>query len=781
MAGILLTFVGGIAATLRLAALPSALAITLTALLGATFLFWGLCEALRVGGWRTRSRAAAWVGALLLGVAWGCAAGAARLAQRWPADRDGETVTLSGTVVGLPFETDSGWRFEFVADGVPQRFALQWARPPQSSPPPAPGQRWRLALRLRTPHGHANPRGRDEELAWLAHGIDGLGRVVGIAQPLADPVPLRLRFAVSLDRLRAALAHKIRAAAPAQTAGVLVALVVGDQRGIGDVVRERFAQTGTSHLLAISGMHLTLVAQLVGAVAGRLWRRGRLPLIVAAPRIETAAGVIAALGYGLLAGAQVPVRRAAVMQVAAACGASRLGSPQRLLLALAAVVTAEPWALLAPGFWLSFGAVAAIHVAQAARADTGRSSVLRIQLAVTGALVPATLALFARLSWVSPLANLVAIPLAGTIATPLALAGALLPAPWSTWLLGAAAQCLALLARWLDLFAAAGVWVAAVPSAAATGLAVFGVLWLIAPGPWRCGLPSRWLSLPLLLPALTAGPEPLAPGEFRVVALDVGQGSAVVVETASQRLLFDTGPDPRASVVSRYLSAFGLNRLDRVVVSHQDGDHANGAVFVLEHFGVGELVASLPPGHPLWRQATRARQCLAGDGWDADGVRFRWVFPRRVDLAHGESRPNARSCVLRIDNGRVSALLTGDIEAAQEDFLSNFSDKKLLMARLLLVPHHGSRTSSTPGFVAAVAPEVAWIQAGFGNRYGHPAPEIVARYRAHGSTVGRTDLDGALRFDSAGAGFRIAAWRREHRRYWMAADNLNDHYREAAR
>ena len=491
----------------------------------------------------------------------------------------------------------------------------------------------------------------------------------------------------------------------------------------------------------------------------------------------------------LLAGAQVPAVRTLLMLLVAALGLwlARPGTACVVWLwALVAVLAWDPWAGFSAGFWLSFGAVGLLLYAhagrlrappaqtRAARAVSAMRAATRTQALVTIGLVPGTLAIFQQVSLVSPVANALAIPVVTFGVVPLALAGIVVPLDF-IW--QAAHAVFAALMSVLDALANApeAVWQQHAPPAWTIALALAGVAWIAAPR----GVPARCIGLVALFPLFVVTPRPPAPGAFRVTILDVGQGLAVVVATHRHALLYDTGPrynedsDAGLRIVAPYLRAAGIARLDAMIVTHQDTDHSGGALSVLATVPVGWLASSLPDDHAiLARRASdrgAARRCEAGQHWEWDDVRFRVLQPGPAHYANARLKPNDLSCVVRVESDAGAALLTGDLEARGELDLVR-GDPESLKAELLVVPHHGSLTSSTPAFIAAVAPEFAVYTPGYRNRFGHPRPEVMARYDASRISTFRTDFDGALTFDFAPGVPRVPRAERElDRRYWRDA------------
>jgi competence protein ComEC len=558
--------------------------------------------------------------------------------------------------------------------------------------------------------------------------------------------------------------------------------VIGDQRGIDQADWQVFNRTGIGHLISISGLHITMIAGFAAWAVSALWRRSffttaRLPLLLPAQKAAALTGAIVALLYVLLAGFGVPAQRTLYMLsvVALALWMGRLAAVSHVLCtALGVVVVLDPWAVLWPGFWLSFGAVAVIlfggHGRIGPREKGLRASLAlagRTQWSVTLGLVPLTMLLFGQVSLVSPLANAVAIPLVSFVVTPLALLGSLLPEPLCGWLLVLAHAVVAGLAAVLGKLAAlpAAVWRAPAPQAWVFLLALGGTLWMLMPRGW----PRRWAGAAAWLPLLAQLPEHPEPGRFRVTAFDVGQGMALLVETAGHRLLYDTGPgyapgaDAGSRVLLPYLRMRGIAALDGMIVSHSDTDHTGGALAVLAEQEVGWVASSLTEGHPIARAVRRHLHCAAGQRWEWDGVRFEMLHPAASSYADQGMKANARSCTLRITNGHTAMLLAGDIEAPQEAALL-LGDARL-DADVLLAPHHGSGTSSTGAFLRAVHPRVGVFQVGWRNRYHHPKAEVYARYGEFGIRRIRTDEAGAVTLDF-GAAVDAASWRAGHARYW---------------
>lgn len=722
---------------------------------------------------RPATRALALLGCLLLGFAWAGWRAEWRLADELGRDWEGRDVEVVGIVAGLPQDFDRGTRFAFAVERrltpsaiVPDKLQLAWYRNSSVSPAVQPGERWRFTVRLKRPHGGANPGGFDYEAWLLERGI----RATGYVRP--GPATRLDAFVWSPDtvveRLRAAVRAKFLALLPEAEwpwVGILTALAVGDQQAVQGALWTVFNRSGTTHLMSISGLHVTMVAGLAGWLVSFGWRRvPALALRLPAQHAGLLAAALAGCFYALLAGFAVPAQRTLYMLLVAVAAmlSGRLVAPSRILaLALLVVLLADPWAVLAAGFWLSFGAVGALlYIGSAvAGADRGWRERVRgwgvVQWAATLASLPVLLLVFQQFPLVSPLANAVAVPLISFVVTPLALLAALLP--WRPLLVLAHALLDGLM-QFLFWCAAWPVWQAPAPATWAVVAAGLGVAVCLLPR----GVPGRLLGAGLLLPALFWPAEQIPEGEARLDVLDVGQGQAVVVRTRRHLLVYDPGPqygadtDAGQRVVVPYLRWLGAGRVDRLVVTHRDSDHAGGLASLQAAVPVDSLLSSLPE--------LDGELCAAGQAWSWDGVDFAVLHPQAAAYA-GRAAANHLSCVLTVTAGARRVLLTGDIEAGDEHALLA-GDAAALAADVVLVPHHGAKTSSTPAFVAAVGARHALVSAGYRNRFGHPRGEVVARYGDNGAQLWRTDRDGALRVALRPDGVALAAWRQERRRYW---------------
>ena len=820
LAGLGLAWLAGLAGHLHLPALwpgrwHAGLALAGTLLLVAARLTASqrLRRAARVGVGPWAMAAAALLLLALASAGWRAQA---RLDQRLAPALEGQDLWVTGVVARLPQSSASGLRFWFevehaalgrpggAAVRLPPLLALGWydgldgdASAAEGRADLRAGQRWRLPLRLKQPHGALNPHGFDVELMWFEQGLGATGQVRnGALQAHAGPRLLAEGVAHPVERARQAIRDAInRQVADRRVAGVLAALVVGDQSAIEREDWDLFRRTGIAHLVSISGVHVTMLAWLGAAAAGWAWRRSpRLMLWLPAPLAARWLGLALATAYAVLAGWGVPAQRTVLMLATASLlrsGGRHWPWPLVLLAAAVVVTVIDPWALLQPGFWLSFTAVGLLMASEPQSPGRGGAPAaaplagpaaatqppawrawaggllgdhLRAQVIATLGLAPLSLVFFQQLSLVGFVANLVAIPLVTLLITPLALLGVVLPGLW--WLAAgvvqAGVQGLAALAAWPG-----AVHLAAAPPAWAVACGLIGAALGVLPLPWAL----RGLALPLLLPLLWPPVARPAWGSVEIVAADVGQGTAVLVRTQHHLLVYDSGPqysidsDAGQRVLLPLLQARGEAVVHRLMISHSDSDHVGGAASLVAGLPVQALHTSLPLDHALLQRGLPHppphTRCQAGQQWAWDGVQFEVLHPLADDYAQPR-KSNAMSCVLRLqDQAGRSILLAGDIEAAQEAALVQRLGPALA-STVLLVPHHGSRTSSTRPWLAAVAPQWAVVQAGYRSRYGHPAADVMGRYDEQGITVVRTDRCGAWLWQDG----RASCTRDVRRRYW---------------
>ncbi len=751
---------------------------------------------------------------------------------------EGRDLVVTGVVAAMPQRNESGLRFRLDVESasleaapvlLPPRIYLSWYNGPiaavtgpgggpndgvelqRSSADLVAGERWQMTVRLKAPHGGSNPHGFDFELWLWEQGLQATGYVRAGAKETA-PQRLARTWAHPLERARQAVRDRIfETIQDRKIAGVIAALVVGDQNAIDRADWDIFRATGVAHLMSISGLHVTMFAWLMMALTRWLWRRSlRLCFVLPATTAGLIGGLLLALAYALFSGWGVPSQRTVLML--AVVSVLRMGSrrwpwPSVWMLTCAVVVLADPWALLQAGFWLSFVAVGVLFATDAGQGrspprrhamgtntsdgidsaqdqlstaiddplepekkprhatrmfDAAKAS-MREQVVITVALTPLTLLLFGQVSVSGLFANLLAIPWVTLVVTPLALIGVVFSSAWSL-----AAGAIQMLSAFLQVLASlpfASIAIAQAPIWAGV-LGVVGGVLVAMRLPW----PMRLLGLPMLLPVVLWQASQPALGTFDVLAADIGQGNAVLVRTARHALLYDAGPrfsresDAGHRVLVPLLRTLDV-KLDKVVLSHRDADHTGGAIAVLSMHKGAELLSSIELGHEI--QAVRkAQRCEAGQRWHWDGVDFTILHPDAQDYER-PAKSNALSCVLKISNGRQTALLTGDIELEQEASLVGQAAVGHidLKSTLLLVPHHGSATSSTGVFLDAVNPKFGLVQNGYRNRFGHPAQPVRERYEARGIQLVDSPRCGAATWRSD-APDNVACDRQMRRRYW---------------
>lgn len=730
--------------------------------------------------------------ALGAGFMWAAVFAHIRLADELPKQWEGQSIQIIGVVASLPQWLERSERFEFDVEQVltseakvPHHISLSQysddfystnsARELAKTSIFHAGQRWRLMVRLKRPHGTANPHGFDFEAWALERNIRATGSVKkDIDNQLLNSFVFHPGYLVEAarekirERMNSVLADK-------SYNSILQALAIGDESGILQDDWQVFLRTGTNHLMSISGLHITMLASLAFGLIYAFWRRvEKLTLRLPARKAATVAGAIVALLYALLAGFSVPTQRTLYMLAvfAAALWSGRnVAIGHVLACALLLVVVLDPWAVMAPGFWLSFGAVAVIAYAMGGRLRRPHwlREAINTQWAVTLGLLPLLLVLFQQVSIISPVANAIAIPLISLVVVPFTLLGALLPLDWALQLAHAIMTACMQLLQWLGALPFS-TWQQHAPPAWTLLLALFGVLWMLLPR----GFPMRWLGLAGLLPMVLLEPPRPESGAMQVTVLDVGQGLAVTLRTASHTLLYDTGPryssqsDSGSRIVVPYLRGEGVGQLDGLIISHNDTDHSGGMASVLAQMPVDWVASSLADNTPAL--ATHEHMlCYAGQSWVWDGVRFDILHPSWESYQDIENKDNNRSCVLRVSSQFGSLLLTGDIEReAEAELLESFPDT--LAVDVLVVPHHGSKTSSTPDFIAAVQPKVTIFTVGYRNRFGHPKQAVLERYAQIGSKAYRSDNDGAVLLNFASnKAIAMTRWRYQAQRYWQDA------------
>jgi competence protein ComEC len=713
-------------------------------------------------------------GFVLLGFLWAMLRAEIILTGNLHREIEGQTLLVTGRIVSLPEINTRRIRFEFLIDRLLTDDGTYWSSPGKvmlswygANTSVVPGQIWQLALRLKRPYGFMNPGGFDYE-GWLfQHRIRAIGYVTNHRFNKYTGIS-NGQF---INRLRYFLRNKIIShSGNSRFLGLVTGLGLGDRSYITAKDRDILNRTGTNHLLAISGLHIGLISGLYYFIACWFWSVcGKLPLYFPAPRFAAIAAIFGACCYAILAGMSIPTQRALIMVIVFML--SLISNRQYafsvvMCFAMLLVLIYDPFAVMAPGFWLSFFAVALIAYGMMHRVNTDSFwwRWCRPQYLVAVGLIPVLLIWFKQFSVVSILANLVAIPWISLIVVPLVLAVVLvvnISETLGTLLLHCVSMALDLLWPFLELLGKSdiAVWHQSAPPIWAFAGALLGIIILLQPR----AMPSRWLGLVWILPVIFPIKEQPSKGEFWLTLLDVGQGLSAVIRTREHALVYDTGAkfsdsfNAGAAVVVPYLRQSNIDVLDLLVVSHGDNDHIGGSGAILADFPETTVLTSVPEkfNHPS------VGKCLAGQRWHWNGIRFAILHP---ELGFGSTRNNL-SCVLKISRGQQVILLTGDIEREAETHLIGKYGKQL-SATVLVAPHHGSRSSSTKEFIHMVQPELVLFPTGYRNRFSFPNEDIIKRYAAENIQSYDTARHGAvlIRFDKSG--ISVNSYRQVRKRFW---------------
>ncbi|KQT43741.1 MULTISPECIES: DNA internalization-related competence protein ComEC/Rec2 [unclassified Methylophilus] len=730
-----------------------------------------------------------------LGFAWAQLLAWDRLQTQLPSDCEQQVIAVQGVIVSVPERDARGQHVDFAVERsftadcpMPKRVRLhlyhqsyrgESAKASPVLPILQAGERWQWSVRLKRPHATRNPHGFDYAAWCLSNNIGASGAIVS-KTPMLRLQRLVWKPSALIAHWRAAVGNRIeKVLGTTPQSAVLRALVIGDDSQIARADWQLFVDTGINHLISISGLHITMLASMGYLLTGWAWRlRPRLALRIPSRLAAGVGGALVAIAYSALAGFSIPTERTLLMLLTMIVMLSlkqRLPFSWVLSAAVWVVLVVDPWAVMAPGFWLSFGAVTILAFAMSGRLRPARwwQSALQTQWVITLAFVPVLILLFNQLSLISPLANGLAIPIVSLAIVPLAIDGAILPLDFLLHLSATLWEWCAHGLHWLRQLPGAVCYLST-PPIWAWLLAMAGMLVWLMPRGW----PLRWAGLLLWLPLLLPTQVALQPGQMRVTVLDVGQGLSVLVQTAHHTMLYDAGPayneesDAGQRIVLPYLRHLGVSHLDAVVISHDDNDHSGGMASVLAGVSVDNFLSSLTPASDFFKQiqtlpnppVLRPQPCYQGQQWQWDNISFRMLSPEKntdTDL-----KDNDKSCVLQVQSPHGSLLLTGDIEKeAERRLLASEPDQ--LATTVMTMPHHGSKTSSTIGFVNATKPAIAIATVGYLNRFGHPKPEVISRYQAIETTVLRSDNDGAILIDFlSGEAPVVKRWRQIEPHYW---------------
>lgn len=702
----------------------------------------------------------------ILGYLYATAMAHERLANRLPSQLEGDMHIVTGKIKGLPKINDHYARFDFEVDipaALPKRIRLNWYYPEMEI---APGQTWQFQVKLKQPYGLQNPGSFDYEKWLFLQGIGATGYVRNKPSPrlISNASP---GFNINLWRQRISLQlQQLSQHHPA--INLVKALTIGDKQNIPAKQWDLFRRTGTTHLMAISGLHIGLVSGLVYFFILRCWAYSGI-LSIPPPRLAAIVALLAGVFYAALAGFAIPTQRALIMLLifsSAKLLQRHVRIQHTLILTMLAVVLINPWSVLSSGFWLSFSAVTAIIFSVAARLGSPGYFVatLKIHWVTTIALTPLLLFFFQQASLLSPMANFIAVPLISFIIVPLSLISVALLS-WfpeiSTILLKIVTNLLDLLLTFLQLLAEFpyAQWHTPIPPLWLFCFILPAIVLLLAPR----GIPGRRLSILLLLPLILHKPEKPANNELFLTLLDVGQGLSAVVQTQNNLLIYDTGAhypsgfNLAQNVILPFLRSQDLREVDALVVSHGDNDHSGGANTLLQALPVKTLITSVPERfddrHPL--------PCTAGQQWIWDNILFTILAPPKQGLGS----ENNNSCVLQIRSKFGTILLTGDIEKTAEDWLMQHYGSTL-GSEIMLAPHHGSNTSSTSAFIRQVNPKITLNSAGYRNRYAFPHKEVIKRYQLAGSYWYNSAEEGAIKVVLGTQGTQVTTYHDSDKHYW---------------
>lgn len=694
------------------------------------------------------------------------------LAHALPADLEKQHITIIGTISSVvEVNANQHARFNFVISSVsdqrckwllPATVQLAWDNPPQHL---LPGDTWALNVKLKLPRNYSNVGSFDTEKLHFQQRIVATGYVLAAKknyfiqhQMLAAPINL----------LRQLLLQKIVYNLRGQPfTGVLIALTLGLKHNITYNQQQVFQNSGVAHLMSISGLHMGIICSMIFMLLRVLWRYVPVSwLHLPAPWLAAWGALIVSIAYALLAGFSIATQRSLIMIIVFLSGLvlkRKTCTVHAYSLALLVVLLCDPFSVLSLGFWLSFSAVGLLIYALRGR----KSKWWQQQWVITVGLLPLTLLFFSQCSIIAPITNLIAIPWVSFTVLPLALLGAVLTpisTTISTVLLTTASKSFALLWPVLDKLSQLPVYNWQTPQdnlVLITITALISVLWLFIPR----GLPGRYWGIVGLLPLFLGSPEKIPHGHAQFILLDVGQGLAAVIKTKNNTLVYDTGArltdqfDLGSRVVAPFLQTLGVKKIDMLMVSHADNDHIGGAIGLMGKFKADLILTTAI--NELQRFNPRA--CVAGQQWQWDGVIFTVLHPETNALY---AKRNNNSCVLMVQAGSHKVLLTGDIETLSErELILRYGSA--LQANIMLVPHHGSKTSSSPEFLERVKPEFALIPVGYKNQYGHPKQHILERYQELNIAVLSTELDGAISFRLGSAVLQPRCYRREQHWFWI--------------
>jgi competence protein ComEC len=699
------------------------------------------------------------------GLLWAIFFATIRLTDRLPPDHQGQSIQVEGTVVGLPRHNQRRVKFDFAVsnpvENFPAKIKLSWYYPKQLI---KAGQFWQFTVKLKQPHGRFNPDQFDYERWLFMQNIGATGYVKNKPEP---KLIARKSLILSVDSLRQIIADKLtELVGDTRYMGVIKALTIGERSEISAKQWKIFRNTGTVHLLAISGLHIGLIA----GFAYLLARKIAIKVALSSPQIiATVFSIFTAFLYSALAGFSLPTQRALLMLTVAMAAISwqrNITPVNTLSITMLVVLLFDPLAVLSAGFWLSYLAVVLIVYSLTGRlAKAGYwAGAVKIHWVTALGLSPLLLYYFQQVSIVAPVANLFTVPVISLLVVPLCLLAVFMMffvpviAEALFFLVNSILQVLWHVLSLLNEMTYATLSIASV-SFYAVPLSLFGIAILLSPR----GIPARWLGLVMLLPLFITDIKKPDQGDVTLTLLDVGQGLATVVETANHVLVFDTGAkysrqsDMGNMVVVPFLNNKGIKRVDTLIISHGDNDHIGGAESVIAAQQVDKILTSAPKMLAEYNPV----QCQVGQSWVWDEVEFDILSPQQ-NLYVSE---NNNSCVLKVSTKQGSILLTGDIEQiAEHGLIKNYPQQ--INSDVLVAPHHGSKTSSTLNFLKHVKPRYVLIPSGFRNRFSFPHKEVLKRYQQINAKVFNVAEEGALIVKVENNTYTLHSTRKDQGKYW---------------
>jgi competence protein ComEC len=747
----ILSFAVGTLVVQQLSTLPDILWVIFLLLLASAFFFYRFWQALF----------------FIIGILWAVGSANMRLVDRLPASLEGQLIEVEAKIIGLPQQDERRVRFDVEVlksnPTIPKKIRLSWFFPKQDI---KAGQHWRFTVKLKKPHGRFNPQGFDYEKWLFIHNIGATGYIRNKPEPVKI---IETSSWKSVAAVRQVIADKLNDSLKNYPSkGIIKALAIGEKEDLTQQQWAVYKNTGTVHLLAISGLHIGLIAGLAYMFVHKI---SLLFSVVSPQKMAAFSASVAALLYSALAGFSLPTQRALLMLSIAMLAISwqrNVTASHTLALTLLAVLIFDPFAVLSAGFWLSFFAVIVIVYSLASRLGklSYWLSAIKIHWVTALGLAPFLVYFFQQVSIISPIANLFTVPVIGFLVVPLCLLAVItlfLSKNLADKLFYLLDQILQNLEQALSELAKLpyATLETVSPSLYAIPFAMVGVFILLSPK----GFPARWLGLVMFMPlVLVNNQQELSTGEMKMTVFDVGQGLAAIIETSQHTLIFDTGAkyssgnDMGNAVLLPYLKSKGIEAVDILLISHGDNDHIGGAESIIKQKNIKQLLTSAPT---LLKQGT-ATACKAGQKWQWDGVDFEILAPPQLEILEGD---NNNSCVLKVNAQSGSILLTGDIEKLAENWLlENVAEK--LNSTVMIAPHHGSKTSSSLSFLQQVRPEIIVIPAGYKNRFSFPHQEVLERYQEIGATWLNTANSGAVTITMKNDTYRIKSARDEEGKYW---------------